>query len=52
LRVAESGIQSAEDVQKLCAAGFHALLIGESLMRAESPGEALKKLLTGVKVPQ
>ena len=47
-RVAESGIQSAQDIQKLRAAGFHAFLIGESLMRAESPGEALEKLLAGV----
>ena len=48
LRVAESGIQSSEDIQKLRAAGFHAFLIGESLMKAESPGEALRKLLAGV----
>jgi indole-3-glycerol phosphate synthase len=47
LPVAESGIQSAQDIQKLRDAGFHAFLIGESLMRAESPGEALKKLLAG-----
>ena len=47
LRVAESGIQSAADIQKLRDAGFHAFLIGESLMRADSPGEALKKLLSG-----
>lgn len=52
LRVAESGIQSAQDIQRLRDAGFHAFLIGESLMRAESPGEALKKLLTGVMASQ
>ena len=45
LRVAESGIQSAADVRKLRDAGFHAFLVGESLMRAESPGVALKKLV-------
>ena len=49
VRVAESGIQSAEDIKKLRAAGFHAFLIGETLMRAESPGEALKKLLAGAR---
>lgn len=49
LRVAESGIQSARDIQKLRDAGFHAFLVGESLMRAESPGEALKSLLAGAK---
>lgn len=49
LRVAESGIQSPADIQKLRAAGYHAFLIGEFLMTAESPGEALKKLLSGAR---
>ena len=47
LRVAESGIGSAADIQKLRDAGYHAFLIGEALMTAESPGEALKKMLAG-----
>jgi indole-3-glycerol phosphate synthase len=42
VRVAESGIHSAEDVTRLRAAGYHAFLIGEALMRAERPGEALR----------
>jgi len=45
VRVAESGIHSAEDVARLRAAGYHAFLIGESLMRAERPGEALRQML-------
>jgi indole-3-glycerol phosphate synthase len=45
VRVGESGIRSAEDVEKLRAAGYHALLIGESLMRAERPGAALREFL-------
>ena len=45
LRVAESGIKNGEDVARLRAAGYHALLIGESLMRQERPGEALQKLM-------
>jgi len=45
VRVAESGIHSAEDVARLRAAGYDAFLVGESLMRAESPGEALRKLM-------
>jgi indole-3-glycerol phosphate synthase len=49
LRVAESGIRSPADLQKLRAAGYHAFLIGEFLMTAESPGEALKKLLAGAR---
>jgi hypothetical protein len=43
--VAESGIDSGADISRLRAAGYRAFLIGESLMRAESPGEALKTLL-------
>lgn len=45
VRVAESGIHSAEDVARLQAAGYQAFLIGESLMRAESPGAALRELM-------
>jgi indole-3-glycerol phosphate synthase len=46
VRVAESGIHSAEDVAQLRGAGYDAFLVGESLMRAESPGEALRELLS------
>jgi indole-3-glycerol phosphate synthase len=45
VRVAESGIHSAADMQRLRAAGYEAFLIGESLMRKEEPGEALRTLL-------
>lgn len=45
VRVAESGIHSAEDVGRLRAAGYHAFLVGESLMRAERPGEALRNVM-------
>jgi indole-3-glycerol phosphate synthase len=45
LRVAESGIRSGADIARLRAAGYQAFLIGESLMKAKSPGEALKELL-------
>lgn len=47
MRVAESGIRSATDIQKLHAAGYHAFLVGEALMTAESPGDALKEMLAG-----
>ena len=50
LGVAESGIRSGADIGRLRAAGYDAFLIGESLMRAESPGETLKKLLEEAKV--
>jgi len=43
--VAESGIHNGGDIAALRAAGYQAFLIGESLMKAKSPGEALKELL-------
>jgi indole-3-glycerol phosphate synthase len=45
VRVAESGIHSGADVARLRAAGYHAFLVGESLMRAERPGDALRSLI-------
>jgi indole-3-glycerol phosphate synthase len=45
--VAESGIAISADIAKLRAVGYRAFLIGESLMRAESPGKALRSLLAG-----
>jgi indole-3-glycerol phosphate synthase len=45
LSVAESGIRSGADIARLRAAGYQAFLIGESLMNAKSPGDALKELL-------
>ena len=45
VRVSESGIEMAEDMNRLRAAGFHAFLIGESLMRQAVPGKALENLL-------
>ena len=46
VRVAESGIGSGGDIARLRSAGYHAFLIGESLMVAADPGEALRRLLT------
>jgi indole-3-glycerol phosphate synthase len=45
LAVAESGIHSADEVKELRAAGYQAFLVGESLMRAPCPGDALRELL-------
>ena len=45
--VAESGIRTRADVERLGAAGAHAVLVGEALMRAPSPGAALAGLLGG-----
>lgn len=45
LRIAESGIQSGKDIADLRAAGYQAFLIGESLMKARSPADALRTLI-------
>lgn len=45
LRVAESGISTPDDIATLRRAGFHAFLIGESLMRTDHPGETLAQLI-------
>ncbi|RMH36351.1 MAG: indole-3-glycerol phosphate synthase TrpC [Deltaproteobacteria bacterium] len=45
--VAESGIRTAADVRRLAGAGADAILVGETLMRAPSPGAALRALLAG-----
>lgn len=47
--VAESGIESGRDIARLRAAGYDAFLVGEALMKANSPGMALKALLTEAK---
>ncbi len=44
LVVTESGIGSASDVARMRAAGVHAFLVGEALMRATDPGVALDAL--------
>ena len=51
LAVAESGIQSGHDISRLRKAGYRAFLIGETVMRAERPGEALRSLLQGAEKP-
>jgi indole-3-glycerol phosphate synthase len=47
VKVAESGIDSAADVRLLRDAGFHAVLVGEHLMKSSSPASALRALLGG-----
>lgn len=43
--VAESGIHSGQDIQRLRAEGYQAFLIGELLMKAEKPAQALRTVL-------
>lgn len=47
LKVAESGIASADDVTRLCKAGFEAILVGEALVQSQDPGLMLQSLLAG-----
>lgn len=43
--ISESGITTGTSIRQLRSAGFNAFLIGEHLMRAEDPGQALKRLI-------
>ncbi|HET6373583.1 MAG TPA: indole-3-glycerol-phosphate synthase TrpC, partial [Candidatus Polarisedimenticolia bacterium] len=45
VKVAESGIRSRAQIDRLMAAGYEAFLVGEELMRAADPGDALWRML-------
>jgi indole-3-glycerol phosphate synthase len=45
LIVSESGIHKRNDVDRLVEAGVHAMLVGESLIRADDIGAKIKELL-------
>ena len=45
--ISESGIQSQEDIIQLKKNGFAGALIGESLLKQENPGNALRRLIKG-----
>ncbi len=44
VKIAESGISNSDEIHRFSAAGYNAFLIGESLMRQENIGDALKNL--------
>lgn len=44
IKVAESGIKTRQDVDRLRDAGFHAFLVGESLLRQSDRAEAVRVL--------
>jgi indole-3-glycerol phosphate synthase len=46
VRVAESGIAGPDDVTRLVDAGYHAVLVGESLVRSTDPAAAVAALRT------
>ena len=47
--VAESGIKSHEDLDRLGTLGYHAFLVGERLIAESDPGAALRELRGGGK---
>lgn len=42
VRVGESGVFTAADAARMAAAGYHAVLVGESLVRAEDPASLIR----------
>lgn len=44
VRIAESGFKTGEDLRRISQAGIDAVLIGETFMRAENPGQCLSEL--------
>ncbi|HEX7360498.1 MAG TPA: indole-3-glycerol phosphate synthase TrpC [Bryobacteraceae bacterium] len=51
LRVSESGISSRADIDLLLGAGFHAFLVGESLMQSADPAAAAQRLISEPRPP-
>jgi len=47
IAIAESGIYTHADLERLSRSGVHAFLVGESLMRQEDVAAATRELLTG-----
>ncbi|MDX2195277.1 MAG: indole-3-glycerol phosphate synthase TrpC [Cytophagales bacterium] len=48
VKIAESGLNSADEIKTLIQAGFKGFLIGESFMKTKSPAEACKNLINEI----
>ncbi len=46
VRVAESGIWTVDDARRMGAAGYHAVLVGEALVRSDDPGALIRRFGT------
>jgi indole-3-glycerol phosphate synthase len=44
VKVAESGVRGAADARALAAAGYHAVLVGETLVTSADPAASLREL--------
>ena len=44
MRVAESGVRDRSDAAALAEAGYHALLVGETLVTSGDPAEEIRRL--------
>ena len=44
VKVAESGVRDADDARRLAAAGYDAILVGESLVTSGDPAAAVRAL--------
>ena len=51
IAVSESGLRSAADLQRLSGLGYRAFLVGEQLVTASDPGNALRELLAAPAAP-
>ena len=50
IRVAESGIRTAGDLERLSRAGYDAFLVGERLIAQPDPGAALRELTQSARI--
>ena len=48
LLISESGLHSPDDLRRLRAAGYQGFLIGETLMRADDPAQAVRQFTNDV----
>jgi indole-3-glycerol phosphate synthase len=46
--ISESGIESGDEIRRLRGLGYQGFLVGESLMRADDAGKALRVLISGI----
>ena len=48
--ISESGIKTVDDCQRLYECGFSGVLIGETLMKSDDPGNTLRRMKEGMRL--